>query len=421
MAAMGSPGASGTARAEGPAGRARPHKTRRPDATKASGARWQRPAALPPFLALLLISRVAATGTAVALLAAHRVTDDDTLLIAIVTTYAAAWTIAVYRWPGVTGRPWTWVADVAVVHALLWYSSDWRSPFYLLALSSLALPAAHLGARRALIVGFAYAELFLLTGHFIGPDPLGLGSQASLETLAIHLVLPVLLCFGIGYAAETLRTLARERRRGERLAIETERRRIAWELHDSAKQRIHAAHLVLSSAAGGERHQVTAAVEHAMGELGAASADMDTSLAELRSPLEGRPLDVALRERAAQLSGISGPRIEVRGSLPGLSPLHAAHAYRIAAEALTNALRHSRAAHVVVDLRTEDGDVAISVTDDGRGMPSSLRPGASGLLAMDNRARTLGGVLHIEPSGDDGGTRVEARFPLSASQAGASA
>ena len=52
------------------------------------------------------------------------------------------------------------------------------------------------------------------------------------------------------YAAEALRRLAVERTTRERLAIEAERRRIAWELHDSAKQRLHAAHLLVTLAAG---------------------------------------------------------------------------------------------------------------------------------------------------------------------------
>ncbi len=64
-------------------------------------------------------------------------------------------------------------------------------------------------------------------------------------------------------------------------------------------------------------------------ELESASSELDTSLAELRSPLEGRPLADALRARAHELTTDDGPRISVRGSSPDLPPLIAAHAYRI--------------------------------------------------------------------------------------------
>ena len=72
----------------------------------------------------------------------------------------------------------------------------------------------------------------------------------SSETLAIHLSLPFLLVCALAYAADALRRLGEERTLRERLAIEAERKRIAWDLHDSAKQRIHAAHLLVSSLDG---------------------------------------------------------------------------------------------------------------------------------------------------------------------------
>ena len=130
----------------------------------------------------------------------------------------------------------------------------------------------------------------------------------SSETLAIHLSLPFLLVCALAYAADALRRLGEERTLRERLAIEAERKRIAWDLHDSAKQRIHAAHLLVSSLAGRVEAPVDHIVARATVELESASADMDTSLAELRSPLEGRPLEEALRARAAELVNDGVPR-----------------------------------------------------------------------------------------------------------------
>lgn len=363
------------------------------------------------WIALLLIFRALAAGTAATLLAVHRVTDHDPQLIVVVSVYAAATTLLLLHTPAARGDVRFWAFDVLTVYALIWFSGDWRSPFYLLALTTLGLPAAWLGLRRAVALGAAWAAAFLLAGHVIGPDPLELGTQPSIETLAIHLVLPVLVCLGIGYAATTFRRLESERGARERLAIEAERRRIAWELHDSAKQRVHAAHLLISSIAP-PFDAAQELIRLAAKELQSAAADMDTSLAELRSPLEGRPLRDALRERAHELTAGGGPTIDVRGDVGALPPLQAAHAYRIAGEAMANAVRHADAGTIVVDLAREDGHARIAVHDDGRGMPAEPRPGSTGLLAMRSRTRTIDGALRVLPRTDGPGTTVELQFPI---------
>jgi signal transduction histidine kinase len=225
------------------------------------------------------------------------------------------------------------------------------------------------------------------------------------ETLAIHLVLPALLVLGLAYAADALRRVAAERTRRERLAIETERRRIAWELHDSAKQRLHAANLLVSALHGRVPDDLAEIVQRAEVELESAAADMDTSLAELRSPLEGRPLHEALAERAAELAARGGPTIEVHGTAPPLEPLVGAHVYRIACEAMTNALRHAEAERIDVLVETTQTGVRVNVVDDGVGLPDQRRPHATGILAMQSRAASIGADLSMHRT-DGGGTHV---------------
>jgi signal transduction histidine kinase len=365
----------------------------------------------PIWLRLFVSSRLGAGAVAVVLLVAHRVTAYDGILILLGGGYVLA-TAALAQWrPGVVGSPWLWVPDTLAVLALVAASSDWRSPFYLLALTTLVAPAAALQPRAALALGAAYSGVYAALGHFIGPDPLGLGTQASVETLATHLVLPIFATAAVSYGAETVRRLREERRRSERLAVEAERRRIAWELHDSAKQRIHVAHLLLSSIAGTINGDQAPVVKQLLHELEAAGADMDTSLAELQSPLGSQPLDDALRRRAAEMRFPGGPQIVIEGVAPDLAPLAAAHAFRVASEALTNAARHAGATRVDVTLERHDGEVVVSVTDDGIGMPESPRPGATGLRAMRNRARTIGGTVRFTTGRDGKGTRVELRVP----------
>jgi signal transduction histidine kinase len=131
----------------------------------------------------------------------------------------------------------------------------------------------------------------------------------------------------------------------------------------------------------------------------------------LRSPLEGRRLDEALRARVLELAPPDGPTITVHGSAPDLPPLVGAHAYRIASEAITNALRHADAHTIDVSLERTAAVLHVRVRDDGRGLPEQARPGANGLIAMENRAATIGARLTTS-SADTTGTCIQLDIPL---------
>jgi signal transduction histidine kinase len=319
--------------------------------------------------------------------------------------------LAFARLPALRSSPLAWAADFALTLAFIIDSQDWRSPFYLLWLTSLALPASSLTLRRAVWLATGSALTFLLVALIGGPRP-GRLQPVSSETLAIHVSLPFLLVLAVAYAAEALRRLSSERAERERLAIEAERRRIAWELHDSAKQRLHAAHLLVSSLQGRVPEPLGRVVERASVELESAASDMDSSLAELRSPLEGRPLHEALRVRMAELADdTAAPSIAVRGRAPKLPPLAAAHVYRIATEAVTNSLRHADATAIEIVLSSRGGTLSVEVRDDGRGIADERRPGANGLFAMESRAASIGAVLTMD-SAPGRGTVVKIDVPL---------
>jgi signal transduction histidine kinase len=365
------------------------------------------------WLLLYAAGRLAATVVAAALLAWGGVGGLDVVLL----LYGPISTAVLFAWPVLRKLPLAWAVDALVTLGLVMVSEDWRSPFYLMWLASLALPAIYLPLRRAVLLAAGASTVYLIVAVVGGPVP-GRLQLVSTETLAIHITLPLLLVSSLAYAADSLRRLARERHERERLAIEAERRRIAWELHDSAKQRIHAAHLLVSSLQDRVEPELAGLVGRATIELESASSDMDTSLAELRSPLEGRRLDDALRLRVSELSPGGEPAVEVRGSAPALPPLVAAHVYRIACEAIVNALRHADANAIFVQLRDRDQRLAVSVRDDGRGMPIDKRPGATGLRAMENRAASIGAELILTTPADGPGTLVDLLVPLRTAQGG---
>ena len=364
------------------------------------------------WLDLLAMTRALGAAVGVVLLAVHNVSGYDPLLIVATLAWTSISIGAYARSARLQNARWAWLVDTAVVLLLVYFSTDWRSPLYVFSLTTLILPATALPFRRALGYGLGFTGAYLVVA--ILTERLGgetFERAIRLEIITTHLMVPLVVVLALGYASELLARLRDERSRAERLAVQAERQRIAWELHDSAKQRVHAAHLVLSALNGrsGETNEI---VEHVLAELRAATADMDTSVAELRAPLDGRPVDLLLRERARELALASPAAIEVHGGLPDLPPLVATHAYRIAVEALTNAVRHSGAARIDVDLGADRDALWIVVRDDGAGLPDAARPGSHGLPSMRNRAETIGAELSLSRGADGRGTVVALSLPL---------
>jgi signal transduction histidine kinase len=142
---------------------------------------------------------------------------------------------------------------------------------------------------------------------------------------------------------------------------------------------------------------------------------MEASLTDLRTPLETRPLERALRERAQELAPAAGVPITVHGRAPGVP----APAYRIACEALTNAVRHSGASRIDLRLDVDDRRLQIVVVDDGCGMPTTTRTAATGVRSMHQRARGIGGSVVITPRDDSTGTVVRLEVPITNATNGA--
>ena len=366
------------------------------------------------WMTLLLMTRLPAAAVAVLLLLVHRVTAHDAELVAATVAYTAVSLCVLTAVPRLQLSALAWLVDGAAALALVVASEDWRSPFYILMLTALVLPSTGLPFRRALGWGLAFTIAYFGVAVSTRLDPNTLESTIRLETIATHLMVPLVVVLALAYASNVLARLRDERLRSERLAVESGRQRIAWELHDSAKQRVHAAHLVLSALQNQVGDGQAQLVEHALAELRAAGADMDTSVAELRTPLEGRSVERLLDERAAELAPVSDARITVRGSV-GQLPAHiAAHVYRIGAEALTNAVRHGAAQHVDVVLARKGSTATIEVRDDGRGLPAIRRPGSNGLRSMRARADTIGAALSIGAGPNGRGTSVVLSLPTDA-------
>jgi two-component system NarL family sensor kinase len=203
-----------------------------------------------------------------------------------------------------------------------------------------------------------------------------------------------------------------------------ERNRLAREIHDTLAQdlsavifQLEAAEALLAQAAEPERVQrsVTAALDLARKGLDEARR----SVLDLRAaPLEGRTLPGALAALAAE-ADLAAPVVlfEMEPGMPPLPPAVEVGLYRIAQEALQNALRHADAGRIVLRLEAPPGRVRLTVQDDGRGFVPGENAGSRfGLIGMRERARLLGGSFQIESS-PGAGTRITAEVPLLRSHA----
>jgi signal transduction histidine kinase len=217
-----------------------------------------------------------------------------------------------------------------------------------------------------------------------------------------------------GHAAIAL-VNARLYERSRELSIVEERNRIARELHDAVTQKLFSLRLTADAAAAlMPRDPARAAHElHTVRRLAAeATAELRAIVVGLRpADLAGDGLDVALRKQADLLDRVHQPAVTFRGDpVPRLPAAHEEAVYRIAQEALHNALRHGAPSEVTVTLRAEDHTLVLEVADDGRGFDPAAPSRRLGLASMRERARAAGGRLDVV-SGPGAGTRVRLEVP----------
>ena len=214
---------------------------------------------------------------------------------------------------------------------------------------------------------------------------------------------------GDGTPRDELRALAR------RIITlqEDERHRLSRELHDDIGQEITAIKLsvqLLADDNPARRAEAVAEVARIADQTVHKLRDISLLL---RPPqLDALGLVPALRWQADTLARADGPALELQlQALPERpAPDVEVACFRIAQEALTNALRHSRAGSVRLSLQCDGGWLHLRVHDDGRGFDHGHTSGL-GLVTMRERALQVGGGLDIE-AGPGLGTRISARLPL---------
>lgn len=212
---------------------------------------------------------------------------------------------------------------------------------------------------------------------------------------------------------------ARLYERGRELSIMEERNRIARELHDAVTQKLFSLRLTADAASALlDRDPVRAAAELANVRRLAAEAteELRTIVVGQRpADLTGDGLDIALRKHAELLDRVHEPAVHYTtcDCVPTLTEARQQAVYRIAQEAMHNALRHAAASRIDVSMVSHNGTVVLTVHDDGRGFDPGSAEGSGrrlGLASMRERARAAGGVLQVS-SEPGAGTTVRLEVP----------
>jgi|RhiMethySRZTD1v2_1073278.scaffolds.fasta_scaffold00968_12 two-component system, NarL family, sensor histidine kinase DevS len=229
------------------------------------------------------------------------------------------------------------------------------------------------------------------------------------------------LVVGLAAAAGVAIENARLHERAQHVMVIEDRERIARDLHDTVIQRLFATGLLLQGASRlTERPEVAERIDRAVD-------DLDMTVRHIRSVIfELQPLPAGDRRSVRRdLLAVAAEQTAALGFDPVVrfdGPIDAAvddsladELVKVLREALSNVTRHARAGRVEVDVAVADGQVRLTVTDDGVGLRAS-GPASSGrgLGNMRTRAERLAGSLDVHEAPTGTGTILRWCVPLDA-------
>jgi len=265
------------------------------------------------------------------------------------------------------------------------------------------LPTASSAEAYTLLERHGQPVAALLHDRSLENDPTLVAAVAAAASLAIE---------NERLQADVLTRLAQVRESRARLVTiaDAERRRLERDMHDGAQQRLIS--LALSLNLIGERLDVGHLVE-AREAVRTAERELRTALAELRELAAGiRPAiltDAGLGIALDALAEHAPVPVTMRAHVDGrLSDAVEAAAYFTVCEALANVAKHARATSAMVDAGVEDGQLVVTIEDDGIG--GAKLEGGSGLRGLRDRVGALDGILDIE-SHEGRGTRIRVEIP----------
>jgi signal transduction histidine kinase len=200
------------------------------------------------------------------------------------------------------------------------------------------------------------------------------------------------------------------------LSVMEERARLARELHDAVSQKlfsIRAKARAASVLAARDPARAAAEMDSVTELTGAAHAELRAVISGLAPPdLRDCGLAGSLRRYAALAGLAHGVTVNVTaGDVPPLGTARDTAVYRVAQEALHNALRHSGSAEIDISISLTAAHFVLAVTDAGRGFDPAAPRAGLGLGSMRQRAEEAGGTLTVRSAPGEGST-VRLEIPV---------
>lgn len=219
-----------------------------------------------------------------------------------------------------------------------------------------------------------------------------------------------------GSAIEVTERVELERRMVQ--TLEAQQQAIGRDLHDGVGQLLTSIRMLSENLAHrlkAEQHELTELAQKVVRFAQEAAEGVRAIYRGLTpAQLYTEDLTLALEELAYNTNALPGIRcrFETDGQVCIDDPEVKLHLYRIAQEAVNNALKHAHASEIVLTLHRRDEFVELCVTDNGCGIdPQRARADSLGLKTMYYRARTIGGTLHIHSQPGEG-TTICCRWPV---------
>jgi len=198
------------------------------------------------------------------------------------------------------------------------------------------------------------------------------------------------------------------------MVVLEDRERIARDLHDSVIQRLFAVGLSLQGTAKlAQRDDIRLRIQTAVDDLDQTVREIRMAIFGLETTGRGHGVRDQVLSITREAVGSLGfePHVTFAGAVDAIGASHADDVAAVVREALSNVARHAGATDVSVALTASDeGELIVTVADNGDGPAAAPRPGGHGLQNMATRAEKAGGTVSVGP-GPSGGTQVEMRLP----------
>ena len=326
-----------------------------------------------------------------------------------------------------TNRPVTWrwmlvlsAVDVALIMVGVVIGGGFKSFVFLayypaLAVFAVVFSSSLLSFAWTTTAAFAYAAVCLMVGS-------GLDLDAGDEKVLVgRLAVMYLIVLGIGFITRFERVRWQTAVSRERQLLR-ERIELSQTIHDTTAQTAYVIGLGIHRArdlAGDSNEDLVAALD-------ATSALIRSAMWEVRGPidagiiLEGRELGRVLWSHCATFEKITGvpTGMSQSGTEPPLATEIRRRLFSVTHNALTNAFLHARPGRVEVRLSFKPGQIKLSVSDDGVGLPDGYAERGRGFNGMRSDAEQMGGMLIVESGEGVGGTTISCEVPYVADQRG---